>query len=138
MEKPLTVGFGLTGSFCTFHAAIQEMRALKEAGYQLLPIFSYHALSTDTRFGKAEQFRQQAEEICGCPVIGRIEEAEPIGPKQLTDVTVSSTHLSFLQSLQDTLALCRQIHCFLNPSFCFRFTAICRLSRKKIFTFCII
>ena len=47
------IGFAVTGSFCTFSAAFAEAERLVAAGYSLTPIFSEHAASIDTRFGKA-------------------------------------------------------------------------------------
>ena len=60
-----TIGFALCGSFCTFSRALAAMRALSEANYSILPIFSQNAASIDTRFGKAEDFVKEAEEIAG-------------------------------------------------------------------------
>ena len=86
--KDLRVGFALTGSFCTFSRAIEQMRRLKDAGCQLLPIMSYHASSIDTRFGKAADFIDQIQKLTGKAVICTIDGAEPIGPKKMTDVMV--------------------------------------------------
>ena len=58
------------------------MRALAEQGYQLLPVMSYNAAKTDTRFGKASDFLQELREISGRDVIQTIVGAEPIGPKK--------------------------------------------------------
>lgn len=82
------VGFALCGSFCTFHRVIPEMRKLKDAGYALHPIMSAMAYHTDTRFGRAEDFRQQIADIAGREIIADIPAAEPIGPKQLLDALI--------------------------------------------------
>lgn len=87
MEKPV-IGFAMCGSFCTFRAVIGEMRKIAAAGYPLLPIMSGNAFTTDTRFGRAEDFVREVEEICGRKVIEKITEAEPIGPQKLVDVLV--------------------------------------------------
>lgn len=87
MEKPV-IGFAMCGSFCTFRAVIGEMRKIAAAGYPLLPIMSRNAYITDTRFGRAEDFVREVEEICGRKVMGTIPEAEPIGPQKLVDVLV--------------------------------------------------
>ena len=87
MEK-IRVGFAMTGSFCTFSKAIPQAKRLVEEGYDVLPIMSEFASSTDTRFGTAAGFRSQLEEICGKKVISSIVEAEPIGPKKLLDLLV--------------------------------------------------
>ena len=85
-DKTVRLGFCLTGSFCTFEAALRQMARCRELGYELVPVFSYHAATLDTRFGKAEDFLRRAAEIAGRPVITTIQEAEPIGPGGLTDL----------------------------------------------------
>lgn len=87
--KRLNLGFALCGSFCTLEKNIQLMTALSEE-YDILPIFSYHTATLDTRFGKAADFLRRAEEICGRSVICTIEEAEPIGPTNMTDLMLVS------------------------------------------------
>lgn len=84
----ITVGFALTGSFCTFERAIEEMKNLKSLGMKIIPIMSYNAFLTDTRFGKADELNHKIEEICGNKIISTITAAEPIGPKKLFDVLV--------------------------------------------------
>lgn len=84
----IVVGFVMCGSFCTFSKAIGQMAVLKRLGFDVLPIMSYNAYTTDTRFGKASDINKQIEEICERNIIHTIEEAEPIGPKRLTDVMV--------------------------------------------------
>jgi dipicolinate synthase subunit B len=49
---------------------------------------SGNAAGTDTRFGKAEDFRARITEICGREPITTIVGAEPIGPKKLLDLLV--------------------------------------------------
>jgi dipicolinate synthase subunit B len=46
---------------------------------------SFNAATIDTRFGSAKDNIRILEEICGREVIKTIEDAEPIGPKNLTD-----------------------------------------------------
>ncbi len=87
MEKE-TVGFALCGSFCTFKKVIPQMKKLADEGYNVIPIMSYTAYSTDTRFGKATDFNNEIEEICKRKIIHTITGAEPIGPKELLDVLV--------------------------------------------------
>lgn len=84
MEKR-KLGFCLTGSFCTFRPVLDQMRRLTDS-YDILPIMSYHAYSLDTRFGAAQEQIDQIEEICGRKIIHDIPEAEPIGPKRMTDL----------------------------------------------------
>ena len=85
--KKTTVGFAMTGSFCTFRKAMEALEALTRE-YDVLPIMSFNAYGMDTRFGKARDFIRQAEELCAHPVIHTLEQAEPIGPKKLLDALV--------------------------------------------------
>ena len=87
MEKPV-MGFAMCGSYCTFRTVIDEMRKIAESGYPLIPIMSGNASGTDTRFGRAEDFINEVEEICGRKIMRTISETEPIGPKKLVDVLV--------------------------------------------------
>lgn len=82
------VGFAVCGSFCTFHKVFPEMENLVKAGYDVLPIMSQTAYSTDTRFGKAADFVRQIENMTGHEIIHTIFAAEPIGPKKLLDILV--------------------------------------------------
>ena len=81
-------GFALTGSFCTLKKTIDVLPKLVEKGMDILPLMSEKVVSTDTRFGTAEEFRRRVEEICGKKVISSIKEAEPIGPKNLVDIMI--------------------------------------------------
>lgn len=44
--------------------------------------------NTDTRFGKASDFREKLKTITGNEIIKSIKEAEPIGPKNLLDMLI--------------------------------------------------
>ena len=87
MQKK-TIGFALCGSFCTLSSVIEQIKALKELGYDVLPIMSETVYNTDTRFGKAQDFINRVEEISGNKIIHTIQGAEPIGPKALLDLLV--------------------------------------------------
>ena len=45
------IGFGITGSFCTFAKAKKEVEFLCGMGANVIPIFSFQAQTCDTRFG---------------------------------------------------------------------------------------
>ena len=83
----MNVGFAMCGSFCTFSSVFPVMELLSR-DYIVTPVFSEAAYATDTRFGRAKEHRDLAEEICGMPPIHTIVQAEPIGPKQLFDILV--------------------------------------------------
>lgn len=82
------IGFVVTGSFCTFSNAFAQAKLLREAGAVLTPIFSEHAATMDTRFGKASERVAELEEICGNSAIRSIVTAEPLGPKNRLDMLV--------------------------------------------------
>lgn len=80
-----TLGFAMCGSFCTFEKATAQMENLSRT-YHILPLMSQNAYTTDTRFGKAEDWVKRVEEISGHEVLHTIVQAEPIGPKGMVDV----------------------------------------------------
>lgn len=86
--KKHTVGFAICGSFCTFSKSLEQMRKLIEHGYDIIPIMSFNASNIDTRFGKADDFKREIEEISGKKIINSIEDAEPIGPKKMADIMI--------------------------------------------------
>lgn len=86
--KDLKIGLGITGSFCTFEKTIKLAKELKNEGADILPILSNNAYNIDTRFGKAEDFNKELEEICGHKIVNTIVAAEPIGPKNLIDIMI--------------------------------------------------
>lgn len=83
-----TIGFALTGSFCTFQRAIEVLKVVKDRYGDVYPIMSEKAANTDTRFGKASEFIKEIETICERTIIKTIENAEPIGPKAFLDILV--------------------------------------------------
>ena len=86
--KGKTIGFVFTGSFCTFKKTIPQMKKLKDLGASILPIMSKHSYTLDTKFGKAQEFISEIEKICENKIIHTIQDAEPIGPKHLTDIMI--------------------------------------------------
>ncbi len=84
--KDKKIGFILTGSFCTFNKTIEQMENIKKQEADIVPIMSYNSYELDTKFGKAKEFISQIENITGKNIIHTIQDAEPIGPKHLTDI----------------------------------------------------
>ncbi len=82
------VGYALTGSFCTFDKAIPQIEKLVNEGADVIPIISGAVDELDTRFGKAEDFKNDIQAITGKKPISTIVEAEPIGPRALLDILV--------------------------------------------------
>ena len=84
--KGKRVGFAMCGSFCTFSHCFEALERLIELGCEPVPIMSFNAYDTDTRFGNAAEHVARLERLCGKKVIHTIAEAEPIGPKNMTDI----------------------------------------------------
>ena len=84
-DEKVRLGFAICGSFCTFTRTIAQMEILSR-DYEILPIMSETAYSTDTRFGKAEDFRTEIRDICRNEIIHTVKAAEPIGPKKMLDI----------------------------------------------------
>ena len=83
-----TIGFGLTGSHCTFGEVMPEIKKLKDAGARVLPIVTHTLLTTDTKFGKSEDWIAQIKELTGEEIIDSIVKAEPFEPSKMLDVMV--------------------------------------------------
>ena len=86
--KDKKIGFTLTGSFCTFQKVIPKMKEIKKLGAEIIPIMSFNSYNLDTKFGKAKDFIEEIENITGKEIIHTIQEAEPIGPKKMTDIMI--------------------------------------------------
>lgn len=84
----LTVGFAVTGSFCTLKKTICHIEDLKSEGANVIPIMSEITYNTDTRFGKAADFIAEIKKITGNEIITSVKGAEPIGPKNILDALV--------------------------------------------------
>ena len=84
--KKTSIGFAMTGSFCTFERVLKQMEALVRRGYEVLPVLSFNAGTLDTRFMTAEHLRARIVEITGNEPIDTLAGAEPIGPKKMIDV----------------------------------------------------
>ena len=75
------IGYAFCGSFCTHKRSLEELKKLKNLGYDIIPIMSENVYNTDTYFGKAEDLIKEVEKITGNKVIRTIVDAEPLGPK---------------------------------------------------------
>ena len=84
--KNKKIGFGVTGSFCTFKTIYPQMQNLVEEGADVIPIFSFATNETDTRFFKCDDFRNLVTDITKHKPMTSITDVEPIGPKSLLDI----------------------------------------------------
>ncbi len=104
----IRLGFCLTASFCTFDTAINLMEKLSEK-YDIVPIMSENSATYDTRFGKASEHIKRIEDIAGKKIIMTLPQAEPVGPKNLTDIMLvapctGNTIAKLAYSITDTAA----------------------------------
>ena len=86
--KGKKIGFVLTGSFCTFKKTINKMKDLIKLEADIIPVMSFNSYNLDTKFGKAKDFIKQIEELTNKKIIHTIIDAEPIGPKNMTDIMI--------------------------------------------------
>lgn len=84
----IKVGFAMCGSFCTFSKAIESIENLINKGVEIVPIMSYNAYSTDTRFGRAKEHIEKIENLCSRKIICTLTGAEPIGPKKIIEALI--------------------------------------------------
>ena len=82
------IGFVMTGSFCTFRKTIDELKKIVKLGAKVVPIMSENSYTMDTKFGKAEDFINEIEDITGTKILHTIQEVEPLGPKDMLDIMV--------------------------------------------------
>ena len=75
------IGYAFCGSFCTFAQSFEALKQIKCKYSDVVPIMSYNAYSTDTRFGKSAEWIDMIEQLCGRKIINSIADAEPLGPK---------------------------------------------------------
>jgi dipicolinate synthase subunit B len=86
--KDISVGFCLTGSFCTFDKVFLAIEKLVELGAIIMPIISNSVNSNDTRFIKAAETKRFLKLTTGRDAVNKIIDVEPIGPKVLLDIIV--------------------------------------------------
>lgn len=87
-EHKGSLAFALCGSFCTFEAAVPQAARLAAMGWQVLPVMSFAAAATDTRFGPAAGWKARLEAAAGRPVLDTLTAVEPLGPQGLAQALV--------------------------------------------------
>ncbi|MFB1049522.1 dipicolinate synthase subunit B [Paraliobacillus sp. JSM ZJ581] len=86
--KGRKIGFGITGSHCTYAAVLPQIEQLIDLGAEIVPVVSDTVQQTDTRFGKADDLLKKIEGITGREPIRTIVDAEPLGPVERLDCMV--------------------------------------------------
>lgn len=82
------IGFGLTGSHCTYDIVFPEIERLVNEGVEVIPIVTSTVKNTETRFGLGEDWIDRIEKVTGHHVVDTIVKAEPLGPKMPLDCMV--------------------------------------------------
>lgn len=86
--KNITLGFALTGSFCTLDNIFPILEQAAQRCAAVVPIVSFAVAQSDTRAGTAQDFLRRILEVTGKAPIRTIQDAEPIGPAALLDALV--------------------------------------------------
>lgn len=86
--RELTVVAAMCGSFCTFEQVLPQWERLAGEGVWLRPVMSRAAAGTDTRFGRADDWKTRLEQAGIAPVITTVAQAEPLGPQDMADAMV--------------------------------------------------
>ena len=82
------IGFGLTGSHCTYDAVFPEIEKLVNAGAEVVPVVTSTVKNTKHDLVKVKIGLKRIEELTGHKVIDSIVAAEPLGPKIPLDCMV--------------------------------------------------
>jgi dipicolinate synthase subunit B len=101
------IGYAFCGSFCTFDRSLAALSELCECGYDIQPIMSDAAYSTDTRFFRAADFRERVVSLTGREIIHTVKDAEPLGPKAPLEALIiapctGNTLAKLAQGITDT------------------------------------
>lgn len=81
------IGLALCGSYCTYEKLFAVLGTLCER-YDIVPIMSETAASTDSRFGTAVSFKKRLFDLTGREPVCTIADAEPLGPSAPMDALV--------------------------------------------------
>ncbi|MEH6940452.1 dipicolinate synthase subunit B [Bacillus sp. JJ722] len=104
------IGFGVTGSHCTYDVVFPEIEKLVNSGAEVIPVVTHTVSNTNTRFGEGDDWVKRIERITGHAVIDSIVKAEPLGPKMPLDCMViapltGSSMSKFANALTDSPVL---------------------------------
>lgn len=86
MLKNKKIGFIFTGTLYSLKRMIPEIRKLVKDGVEIIPIISFD--SYKTRKIAFKEFIEEIESITNTRIIKTIAEAEKIGKKYVTDITI--------------------------------------------------
>ena len=86
--KDKKIIFGLTSSQYAFEKTIPQILRLTKEGVEVVPVMSYDAYNTDSKFGKAREFVKRIEDATSKKVIHTNEEAENFSDYNEIDIMV--------------------------------------------------
>ncbi|OTA41118.1 MAG: dipicolinate synthase subunit B [Symbiobacterium thermophilum] len=82
------IGVAMSASHCNLGRAMAQLRRLRDEGAEIIPIISTNVRTTETRFGKPDDWITQIEQITGRLPLMTIPEVEPFGPRVKLDCLV--------------------------------------------------
>lgn len=82
------IGFGITGSHCTFSKVLVQIDRLTEKGAVVTAVLSDSVNDTDTRFGAASYWKKEIISRTKNDLINTISGAEPVGPEKMFDIMI--------------------------------------------------
>ncbi len=84
----LTIGLGITGSFCSFEKTKLVTKELVKKTKKVIPVYSYNSQMLNTRFTMAKDFLASIKELTGENGLKTIQDSERVGPEKMFDVFV--------------------------------------------------
>lgn len=82
------IGFGLTGSHCTYDEVVPQFQRLIDEGATVTPFVTYTVKNTVTKFGDGRDWVKKVEEMTGNEAVDSMVKAEPFGPMTPLDCMV--------------------------------------------------
>jgi dipicolinate synthase subunit B len=82
------IGVAMSASHCNLARVMKQLEVLTGEGAEVIPIISANVRSTETRFGKPDDWITEIERITGRHPLATIPEVEPFGPKIHLDCLV--------------------------------------------------
>lgn len=82
------IGFGITGSHCTYSQVVPQIETLLDSGCDVTGFVTYTVKNTVTRFGDGKDWIKKVEDLTGREVVDSIVLAEPYGPKKPLDCMI--------------------------------------------------
>lgn len=82
------IGVAMSASHCNLARAMKQLQVLVDEGADITPVISGNVRTTETRFGKPDDWITQIEQITGKYPLSSIPEVEPFGPRVQLDCLV--------------------------------------------------